>query len=314
LKLNYKEMGIKHLYKTIKEFAPKAMTEGVSLQKLKGAKVVIDLYLYLHRFHATQGSSFTGLFHQITTLRQAGIIPIYVIDGKPPELKNDTMIARHKLLEDRQKELKKKEEEGATKEELFKLKNLAYRVDEDELKFCKKLFDLLGVPWIQSKGEADVLMASLVKDGKADACLTEDGDVLALGCPVLWRKFKGGMVDIYVLDDVLKGLQLDLTAFRELCVLSGCDYLNTVKGIGPKTALRLLREYDTIMNFAKGKIPETYAWQEALRMFEEEAKSRKKINIDNPKPKALIAFLKKEMELSDKRLAVIQNRASALMN
>ena len=38
-------MGIKHLYKTIKEFAPKAMTEGVSLQKLKGAKVVIDLYL-----------------------------------------------------------------------------------------------------------------------------------------------------------------------------------------------------------------------------------------------------------------------------
>ena len=31
--------------------------------------------------------------------------------------------------------------------------------------------------------------------------------------------------------------------FIELCILLGCDYLEPIKGVGPKSALKLLREH-----------------------------------------------------------------------
>ena len=32
----------------------------------------------------------------------------------------------------------------------------------------------------------------------------------------------------------------------DLCLLLGCDYLDPVKGIGPKTALKLIKEHKTL--------------------------------------------------------------------
>lgn len=31
--------------------------------------------------------------------------------------------------------------------------------------------------------------------------------------------------------------------FIDLCILLGCDYLEPIKGVGPKTALKLVREH-----------------------------------------------------------------------
>lgn len=34
--------------------------------------------------------------------------------------------------------------------------------------------------------------------------------------------------------------------FIELCLLLGCDYLEPIKGIGPKTAYKLMQEYGSL--------------------------------------------------------------------
>ena len=34
-----------------------------------------------------------------------------------------------------------------------------------------------------------------------------------------------------------------MSQFIDLCILLGCDYLEAIKGIGPKSALKLIREY-----------------------------------------------------------------------
>lgn len=31
--------------------------------------------------------------------------------------------------------------------------------------------------------------------------------------------------------------------FIDLCILLGCDYLEPIKGVGPKSALKLIREF-----------------------------------------------------------------------
>ncbi len=61
--------------------------------------------------------------------------------------------------------------------------------------------------------------------------------------------------------------------FIELCILLGCDYLEPAKGIGPKTALKLLREHGSLANvveFVRGKMAER---QEAVEEVEDEKPS-----------------------------------------
>lgn len=58
----------------------------------------------------------------------------------------------------------------------------------------------------------------------------------------------GTLVD---LDDLpklkdLKMHEFTLEKFRHMCILSGCDYLPSIKGIGLKTANKLVRKHSTI--------------------------------------------------------------------
>jgi flap endonuclease-1 len=48
------------------------------------------------------------------------------------------------------------------------------------------------------------------------------------------------------LPDILAGLELTMPQFVDLCILCGCDYTDTIRGIGPKTALKLIKTHGTI--------------------------------------------------------------------
>jgi flap endonuclease-1 len=62
----------------------------------------------------------------------------------------------------------------------------------------------------------------------------------------------------------LEGLQLSHDEFVDLCILLGCDYCDSIKGVGPKTALKLIREYKNIetilqnINTEKYKVPDNW--------------------------------------------------------
>jgi 5'-3' exonuclease len=48
------------------------------------------------------------------------------------------------------------------------------------------------------------------------------------------------------LNMALCGLDITFEQFVDLCILCGCDYCSSIKGIGPKTALKLIRQYKTL--------------------------------------------------------------------
>lgn len=69
--------------------------------------------------------------------------------------------------------------------------------------------------------------------------------------PVLIRKmtFAGNskaLVQSIDYQKAIQGLGLTHAEFVDLCILLGCDYCDTIKGVGPKTALKLIREHSTI--------------------------------------------------------------------
>lgn len=130
---------------------------------------------------------------------------------------------------------------------------------------------------------------------------SEDMDTLTFNSPILLRHLtfseakKMPISEIH-LDMALKELEMDMDRvssptlslfnasegfkltrqFIELCILLGCDYLEPCKGIGPKTALRLIREHDGlagVVKFVRGKMAEKEQENAEARAQEEEEES-----------------------------------------
>lgn len=96
--------------------------------------------------------------------------------------------------------------------------------------------------------EADAQLAYLAKINYVDLVITEDSDLLALGCPrVLFKLDIDTNVGVEInLNDLPKCKEVDLSLFDHdkflwYCILSGCDYFK-LKGVGSKTAYQAVKE------------------------------------------------------------------------
>uniref|UniRef100_G1QGH0 Exonuclease 1 n=1 Tax=Myotis lucifugus TaxID=59463 RepID=G1QGH0_MYOLU len=103
-----------------------------------------------------------------------------------------------------------------------------------------------GVDCLVAPYEADAQLAYLNKAGIVQAIVTEDSDLLAFGCKKVILK----------MDQFGNGLEIDQARlgmcrqlgdvfteekFRYMCILSGCDYLSSLRGIGLAKACKVLR-------------------------------------------------------------------------
>lgn len=66
----------------------------------------------------------------------------------------------------------------------------------------------------------------------------------------------------------------DLSQFIDLCILLGCDYLDPIKGVGPSTALKLIRDHknlEGVVKFfessSKYTLPEDWPYKDARLLF-----------------------------------------------
>jgi flap endonuclease-1 len=114
----------------------------------------------------------------------------------------------------------------------------------------------MGCPVVEAPCEAEAQCAALAQQGLVYASATEDMDCLTFKSPVLLRKMtfaSGKAADVQVITyaKILTGLNITHDMFVDLCILLGCDYCDSIRGIGPKTALKLIREHKCIENILK---------------------------------------------------------------
>lgn len=243
-------MGIKKLNELINKFG-----ELKELSDFKKIAIDTSNYLYTHKYVAYDNSFMSGFVRQILHLYKNGVFPIYVFDGKPPIEKQKTLEDRRKNREKAQlnlEEMKKIYETSKNlelKKKIDQLTRTLIHINYKDIKNLKQLICLMGCTYIEAKGEAEDLCVQLVKNGIVDGCLSEDSDVVAQG-GIQLRKFsiKTDNILVYDINNILEQLKLSYEQFVDLSILLGCDNCGKIKNIGPKTALKFIRKYETIEN------------------------------------------------------------------
>ena len=134
------------------------------------------------------------------------------------------------------------------KQKIDKMRSNILNISEEDFTFTEELFAILNIPFYKAPLEAETTCADLCKRGIVDAVLSEDTDVLAYSCPIFLTK-----IDIInetcvrlCHQDILKSLELDENQFLDLCIMCGCDYNKNIPKVGPETAYKYLKKYNSI--------------------------------------------------------------------
>jgi flap endonuclease-1 len=223
-------------------------------------------------------SHIMGMFYRTLRMIDAGIKPLYVFDGAPPKLKSGELAKRFQRKTAAHASLEEANETG-TAEDVEKFSRRTVRVTREHNQECQRLLKLMGVPFIVAPTEAEAQCAVLARADKVFAAASEDMDTLTFDTPILLRHLtfaeqrKEPIQEIH-LDKVLEGLDMPRAQFVDLCILLGCDYLDPIKGVGPSTALKLIREFENlegvVEHFKKNdkyEIPEDWPFADARELF-----------------------------------------------
>ncbi|CAN6481160.1 unnamed protein product [Victoria cruziana] len=111
---------------------------------------------------------------------------------------------------------------------------------------CVELLELLGMPVLKARSEAEALCAQLNRDGHVDACITADSDAFLFGAKCVVKDLKpdhnGSFIECYHMSDIESQLGLRRKHLIAIALLVGNDYdLKGIQGIGFSNAVRFVQ-------------------------------------------------------------------------
>ncbi|EGO03709.1 hypothetical protein SERLA73DRAFT_101960 [Serpula lacrymans var. lacrymans S7.3] len=253
-------MGISGLLPSLK-----SIQINKHLSEFSGQTLAVDAYVWLHRGIFTcptelaTGKTTTKYvdyaMHRVRLLRHHKIQPYIVFDGGPLPAKKGTEAER-----------KQRRDENLAKANALAVQGKHTQAREYYVKCVdvtpQMAFQLIkalraeGVPYVVAPYEADAQMAYLERIGLVDGIITEDSDLLVFGCRNVLFKLDSvsstitsiSRADFGSVTATEGGISLhgwSDSQFRAMAILSGCDYLPSIPGVGLKTAWTLLRKHKT---------------------------------------------------------------------
>ncbi|KAL9933312.1 hypothetical protein V8E36_008030 [Tilletia maclaganii] len=249
-------MGIQGLLPLLKD-----IQTPTHVKEYKGKTLGIDAYVWLHRgaFSCAQELALgqpTDKFirysiNKINMLRHFGVTPYLVFDGGKLPSKAGTEDDREKRRAENRAKAEQCLEAGQTdqaRDFFAKCVDITPEIAYQLIKALRRL----KVSYIVAPYEADAQLAYLEQEGIIDGIITEDSDLLVFGCQRVLFKLEsdGSCIEIlqsrFTSNKAVSFVGWTIREFRQMSILSGCDYLDNINGLGLKNAHRLLRRYKTV--------------------------------------------------------------------
>lgn len=265
-------MGIKHLNQFLRKECSEAI-RVMALNELSGRTVVVDASIFMYRFTA-DNALLENMYSMLSFFKMHDIVALFIFDGKPPEEKRKTLHKRsrlkriaelqyNRLLDDNNNNSTNNNNNNNNAAALKALRRRFIRVSDADFDRVKTLLRAFGVQYIVARGEADALCAQMVIKRKAYACVSDDTDLFVYGCCRVLRHINlfDQTVTMYDMHKMLHILGINMTEFRQICVISGTDYLH---GLKLNIAIGLFNHYKKCGKDAEERgdvcAPDFYTW------------------------------------------------------
>lgn len=327
-------MGIRNLNKILKKYCSNGIKE-INIKDLKNKTIAIDTSIYLYKY-TFNGNMIECFIKQINHFLKHNITPVYLLDGKPTDEKRDLINKRKEMYNNKKEIIKNllenklkiekeieilKNNNNEEKNEIIKDELDKYfleinlinetikkkqkgniKIDWYKVDLLKELFKDCNIFYYQCNGETDVFVKEFFNNKLIDYVITEDLDFLTHNCSnILYNyNFMNNSLLHYNYDIILKELELTKEIFVDFCILCGCDYSPTVRGIGHITAFKLIKKYGTIEEIIKNNKKfdfNNFNYDQSRKMFNlhpEINVSSKKIKIIKKENYNLFELLKDE--------------------
>lgn len=262
------------------DLKPLVKSSPIMISELSGKVIAIDAYNTIYQFLATiRGitgelltnnngevtSHLSGLFYRNVNLLAEDIKLIYIFDGKPSPLKSKEIDRRRQVKQDALNKYQEAITAGRF-EDARKYSQATSVLTDKMVEESKMILTLLGIPYIQAPSEGEAAAAQLTQSNIAFACASQDYDSLLFGAKRLIRnlaisgKRKVPNRNVYVdiepeiieQQQLLNETDLNLEQLVDIGILIGTDFNpGGIPGIGPKTALKLVREHNKLEKIEK---------------------------------------------------------------
>ena len=269
---------------------PIVIKHKIRFEDLRGKTIAIDannvLYQFLALIRKPDGSPLTssdgtvtshlaGLMYRSTRLIcEYEMNLIFIFDGIPPRHKEIEIAKRRQIREKATLEWRQALEAGDYAK-AFSKAVMTSRLTKPMTEDAKRLLNLLGIPYVQAPGEAEAQAAYMATESDVWATGSRDFDSLLFGTPRLVRyltltgreflpskgAFRRLEPELIVLDELLSHHKIARKQLIDAAILIGTDFNEGVRGIGPKKALRLMKEHGEIENLPEStreEVPPDY--------------------------------------------------------
>lgn len=304
---------------------------ALEFKDLQGKIIAVDafnaLYQFLSSIRQPDGtplmdskqrvtSHLSGLFYRNIALMSEGIKLAYVFDGAYHELKGKT----HEIRGAAKEAMREKYADARDEEDIEAMGRYSrgfMKLNDEMIAESKQLLTAMGVAVVQAPGEGEMQAAELVRIGEAYAVASQDYDALVVGGTRLIqnltlarkRKLSNGdfifiAPEVIEYDRVLNTLGITGDQLICLAILVGTDFNpGGVKGIGPKKALALVKQFKypvSIFKEVEGRMD--FDWRQIFEIFKKPNVHREKLVFPKLNEAGIVRLLVDEHEFSRERV------------
>ena len=236
-----------------------AVIETVPFDDLSGAVVGVDAHNWLYRYltttvrwtsddayttaDGTEVANLIGVVQGLPKFFEHDVTPVFVFDGGPSELKQAEIEERREARAEREERLEDARERGDAVE-AARLDSQTQRLTDVIHRTTRELLRRLDVPIVEAPAEGEAQAAHMARQGAIDYAGTEDYDALLFGAPVTLRQLTSkGDPERMDFQATLDRHDLTWEQLVDVGILCGTDFNEGVTGIGPKTAVKAVKEH-----------------------------------------------------------------------